>query len=146
LAFLKVNDEPIAFAYCIEQNGTLYGVKLGHNPAYHRYGPSILLQHRLVAWTFEKGITAYDFLGDNDGWKMDWANRTRDRRWYYVYAPTHRGRLAYLAKTKIGPKLASYGRQAKALLSKEDWRQRPLSILRAFTPRINDAHRPPLAH
>jgi CelD/BcsL family acetyltransferase involved in cellulose biosynthesis len=79
LAFLRLDDRPVAFSFGLEQSDVFYVLKGGYDVAYSRYGPGNLLRHALIARAFDQGLRRYEFLGADEPWKRMWTETARTR-------------------------------------------------------------------
>jgi CelD/BcsL family acetyltransferase involved in cellulose biosynthesis len=98
LQFLRVGGRRIAFGYALCVGDTLYLLKPGYDPAYAAYSPSNLLCSMVLRDAFATGLRAYDLLGDDDGWKLDWTQEVRPHSWLFVFARGVHGRLLHWLK------------------------------------------------
>lgn len=103
LQFLTVNGWRIAFDYSLGWEGKLYLLKPGYEPAYAPYSPSQLLCYLALQNAFASGLAEYDFLGDSDDWKLDWAKDSRPHCWLYVFPNRLRPTLLHAAKFRLPP-------------------------------------------
>lgn len=94
LAFLRLDDEAIAFDYCFETGGVHYLVKTGFRPEYAAYAPGKLLRAFMIERSFAEGLRAYDFVGDDDPWKREWTDSVRTTVTVDAYTGGVLGRLA----------------------------------------------------
>lgn len=87
--FLVAGDTRIAFGYHLVVGSTWYLLKTGYHAAYARYAPGFLflcdLFRRLQAEA--NGTIEYDFLGQDDAYKVEWTPLVRRHRWWYVFPP-----------------------------------------------------------
>lgn len=103
LHFLSVNGRRIAFQYCLLFRNKIFLLKPGYDPEYARYSPSNLLTGLILQDAFRTGITEYDFLGQDDYWKLKWTRRTRQHLWLYVFSENWRGVLLNKVKFSFIP-------------------------------------------
>ena len=105
LHFLNAGPDRVAFLYCLSYKNRIYRLKSGYAPAYARYSPSNLLDCLALQNAFEQGITEYEFLGESDDWKLQWAKQTKPHYWLFICSHTVTGRLLYLIKFRLAPVL-----------------------------------------
>jgi CelD/BcsL family acetyltransferase involved in cellulose biosynthesis len=86
LAFLKVDDKAIAFAYNIEEGNRLFSFKIGHDPVYSKYGPGNLVCYELIERAFKSELRGFEFLGNNDSYKAKWTKSTRDLHTVHAFS------------------------------------------------------------
>lgn len=118
LLFLTVSGSRIAMAYGLCYSNSLYVLKAGYEPGYARYSPYNLLCYFVFRDAFEQGLAKYEFLGANEGWKLDWTKKTKPHTWLFVLQKSARARFLHFAKFKLIPRLKRlpvYGFVRKAL-------------------------------
>ena len=76
LAFLRLDDRPIAFDFGIEHGGAHFLLKTGYLDSMRPYGPGMLLRYEMLRRAFETGLRRYCFLGQDDAWKRAWTSKT----------------------------------------------------------------------
>ena len=79
LAFLRLDERPVAFHFTIEEDGAAYQLKGGYDPEFREFGPGNLLVSEMLAWAFRRRLRAYEFLGEEEGFKLDWGSGLRER-------------------------------------------------------------------
>jgi CelD/BcsL family acetyltransferase involved in cellulose biosynthesis len=97
LAFLRAAGEAIAFDFSIEHGGRHYLLKTGFDPARRAQAPGLLLRQAMIRRSFELGFESYEFLGDENEWKMEWTDRVRERTLVQAFAPTAAGAVEWAA-------------------------------------------------
>jgi CelD/BcsL family acetyltransferase involved in cellulose biosynthesis len=105
LIFLTVDGKRIAFAFALHYCRKLYALKTGYDPEYSYYSPYNLLCYLVYQKGFERGLDEYEFLGNNEAWKLVWTKLTRRHDWLYVFARRPRAHLFYLIKFRWLPLL-----------------------------------------
>lgn len=103
LAFLRLGGAPIAFDYCLEDDSGHYLIKTGYNPEYRSYAPGMLMRYEMIRRAFALGLHSYEFLGDNQRWKLEWTDRCHERSRVRVYRASAPGRLLWAARSFGGP-------------------------------------------
>lgn len=103
LIFLTLNGVRIAFAYGICHRNRLYVMKTGYDPEYSYYSPYNLLCYLVFEDGFAHGLEEYDFLGNNEPWKLAWTKAVRRHDWLYIFARTPSARLLHLIKFRWIP-------------------------------------------
>jgi CelD/BcsL family acetyltransferase involved in cellulose biosynthesis len=78
LAFLRLDGHPIAFDFCVEENGMHYLLKTGYDAAWGRYGPGMQLRHDMLARAFALRLDRYELLGADDPWKAEWTDKAHE--------------------------------------------------------------------
>lgn len=97
LAFLRVDDQPIAFQLDLEAHRIYYSLKIGYDPAYERFSPGKLLAYAMVSRAVSTGLESYELLGTDEPWKHRWSKTLRQRVALYGFAPSPAGYLAWSA-------------------------------------------------
>jgi CelD/BcsL family acetyltransferase involved in cellulose biosynthesis len=105
LMFLKFDGVRIAFNYSLYENNTLYVLKSGYDPAYAAYSPSNVLCHHVLRDCFARGVAEFDFLGDNEAWKLEWASEARSHHGLLVFRRMWETQLIYAVKCRFLPLL-----------------------------------------
>ncbi len=101
LHVLRHDGQAIAFEWAIVSNGTSYAMKKGYLPDYASCSPGVVLALHLLREIFaDPGLERYDMLGGTprvDPTKASFATGEELLYRMRVFAPTPKGRLAYLA-------------------------------------------------
>ena len=77
LAFLRLDDRPIAVQLNIVSGGTVTVLKLGHDDAFDRFAPGKLLIRHVLGECFRGTTTCYDFSGHANPYKLEWTQTCR---------------------------------------------------------------------
>ncbi len=72
---------------------------------YDRYGPGHLLIDVLLRECAQQGLGEFDFLCEDDPWKLSWTSQMRPHSHLYIFRKNLRGRLAHLGKFQFKPAL-----------------------------------------
>ena len=80
---------------------------------YDRFGPGHLLTDMVLRDCAERGLAEFDFLCEDDPWKLSWTSQVRPHAHLYIFRKNPPGRLAHLLKFKFKPAL-------RAILSKRN--------------------------
>jgi CelD/BcsL family acetyltransferase involved in cellulose biosynthesis len=99
LAFLRIDNRPVAFDLCLEAAGAIYVLKGGFDPAYRRFGPGMVLTYESLRRAFEGPMTSYELLGHADPYKLVWTSEARERIRLQVFGRSPRARLNHVAWT-----------------------------------------------
>ncbi|MBI4953027.1 MAG: GNAT family N-acetyltransferase [Myxococcales bacterium] len=105
LRFLTVGERRVAVAYNLRYGGKLYLLKQGYDPELAELAPASLLCDELVRECFAEGVSALDLLGDDEAWKLQWTSECAPHRWWFVFAPHWRARIARVLKFVVAPAL-----------------------------------------
>jgi CelD/BcsL family acetyltransferase involved in cellulose biosynthesis len=95
LAFLRFNEQPIAFQFDLELARTYYSLKIGYDPAFERFSPGKLLAHAMVARAIALGMESYELLGTDEPWKYRWGVSVRERVALRCFAHSPSGFVAW---------------------------------------------------
>ena len=104
----------VAFGYSLSYANKLYLLKPGYDPEYAAYSPANLMCYLTLREAFERGVTAYDFLGVADDWKLQWTKETRSHYRLLVCPDTVKTRAIHRLRFEVLPKV------------RQDWRYRLL--------------------
>jgi CelD/BcsL family acetyltransferase involved in cellulose biosynthesis len=85
IVFLRLDGRPIAFFYYLALGGTMYLYRLSFDPEYARYSPGLVNALDALEVACDEGLTRIEFLGGNERYKMQLADRTE---------PMHQGMAA----------------------------------------------------
>ena len=95
LVFLRLDGRAIAFEFILRHDGVLYDVKGGYDEDYRTWGPGIWLMQRILQQAFADDTRFVEWLGTDDGYKLEWSDGTRQHVTSIWLAPTVRGRTEY---------------------------------------------------
>jgi CelD/BcsL family acetyltransferase involved in cellulose biosynthesis len=104
LFFVRVDGRMASFELCLEENGRLYNLKGGHDPAWRRYLVGFMTHRLMIEYAHERGLESFEFLGSDAPHKLEWTHVARERMLVQLFAPTPRGTVTRVAYT--------YGRPA----------------------------------
>jgi CelD/BcsL family acetyltransferase involved in cellulose biosynthesis len=93
LKFLNFNNERIAFDYYLIDKKKYYLLKIGFKDAYKKYSPGHILRVKALKEVFEGNNVFYDFLGDNDLYKIKMANTEYQLFGLYLFNNTMGSRI-----------------------------------------------------
>ena len=77
LGFMRLAGKAIAFDLALEDARAHYLLKTGYVTELRRFGPGMLLRKEMIDIAARAGLERYEFTGDAEQWKMDWADRVR---------------------------------------------------------------------
>jgi CelD/BcsL family acetyltransferase involved in cellulose biosynthesis len=85
LHLLEVDGQPVAADYgcSFGQVGHLF--KTGYDEGFEQYSPGLVLRAEVLRASIEEGLSAFDFLGGPDHYKVRWAPRIRPRTGIRAY-------------------------------------------------------------
>lgn len=87
LFFLRLDNRPLAFDFALQDQGSLYFLKGGYEPAFRRFSPGQLLIQMMLEHAFVTGLTRFEFLGDAEPYKLAWTSSCRHLRLLQLFAP-----------------------------------------------------------
>jgi CelD/BcsL family acetyltransferase involved in cellulose biosynthesis len=76
VCFLRVGAKRVATEIGFELDGSHYSLKSGYDPGYRTRGVGVLLQEEVLRWDWDAGAKTYEFLGDVEPHKMEWASES----------------------------------------------------------------------
>lgn len=77
IVFLRLNEQPIAFAYCWRAKGVVFIAKLSFDEAYRQFGPGQqMVMHLLERLHHDPQCRLLDFWGRLAPWNESWATHT----------------------------------------------------------------------
>jgi CelD/BcsL family acetyltransferase involved in cellulose biosynthesis len=97
LAFLRLDGRAIAFHFTLEEGDSAYQLKGGYDPSMSTYAPGTLLIREMLAWAFARGLRSYEFLGADEGFKLDWTSSIRQRLAVTVFPRSPAGSIGWSA-------------------------------------------------
>lgn len=118
LAFLRCGENALAFDYCLELDGVHYLVKTGYDPAYREFAPGMILRYEMLRRAFLIGLAHYEFLGDDEPWKLEWATDCRERLRVQAFAPSVPGLARWMWLAHGRPVAARARRLLRAMRSR----------------------------
>lgn len=82
LSSISLDGRLVAFNLCLLDHGRLYGLKLGYDEEFRRFGPGLVLQHAEIERCCDLGVEAFELLGEADEYKLRFS--TAERRHYVL--------------------------------------------------------------
>ncbi len=105
LSHIALDGTPVAFSFCIEYRGRLYSLKAGYDEAFRKLVPGLVLQVSIVEACFERGIDAYELLGETTEWKAKLASAERSHLVLRGYRRNPAGLARYGYRATARPSL-----------------------------------------
>jgi CelD/BcsL family acetyltransferase involved in cellulose biosynthesis len=102
---IVLDGELAAFNICIEYGGRLYALKTAYNERFRKIAPGLVLQVSLIEACFERGLDAYEILGEETEWKRNLATSRRTNSTLRAYRRTPLGRARYAYRAALRPRL-----------------------------------------
>ena len=122
LCFLRLDGVAVAFDFDLEAQGVYYALKGGYDEAFRRFSPGKLLRMEIIERTFGRDVVRYEFLGENEPYKLEWADHLRPLVTAQAFSASASGRVERLAYSHGRPfaKRALVGaRRVRDLVHKE---------------------------
>lgn len=91
IAYLRIDNKPVATQLSIQQFNTLWTLKIGYNENYAACSPGVLLMHEMIRYAHENGIKVFEFLGNEESWLRSWKPQTRQYNNLFIYPFTFKG-------------------------------------------------------
>jgi CelD/BcsL family acetyltransferase involved in cellulose biosynthesis len=108
---LRVARRPVASVYGVVHRGKFNYYQSGYDPNWASRSVGLVLLARTVEDAFKEGLTEFDFLRGNEGYKGEWA---RAERWT-IQLRLWRGARARAAKAALGAELFARATMKAAL-------------------------------
>ena len=108
LFFLVCDGQRIAFSYGLIMDRTIFVLKGGYDPEFSRYSPYNVLYSLVFQHAFDAGLEGYDFLGNDEPFKLKWTDTINEHCWLYVFSRSPRGRLLHYLKFSAIPRLRDW--------------------------------------
>lgn len=77
ISIVRLDSVPIAYDLSIIAKNKGYCLKTSFRGDYSKLSPGNFLRSELLKRLFQKGLSEYDFLGDDESYKLQWATGTR---------------------------------------------------------------------
>jgi hypothetical protein len=74
---LRINERPVAFVYNYHFDGRLFGLRMGYDPEFSRFGPGTVLVRRLIEDSCRRGDESWDMGCGYPDVKRPWATHIR---------------------------------------------------------------------
>jgi CelD/BcsL family acetyltransferase involved in cellulose biosynthesis len=100
LFFLSVAGRAIASQYGLTRRGVYSLLMTCYDEAWSEYSPGNLLMEAVMKRCVAGGLSEFDFLGCDLGWKLDWSPTARAHHWFFIFRDNRLGRT--LQKAKFG--------------------------------------------
>lgn len=101
LFFLRLDQQPLAMLYALEERGVCHLLKGGYHPHYRQYSPGNLLLRVVVEHCFATGLRTIEFHGDAEPYKLHWAADTHRLKRFDAFSPSFAGRLSLVSQVHV---------------------------------------------
>jgi len=79
IAFMRIDGRAVAMQLALEWHGRFWLFKIGYDQEYSRCSPGTLLMLHTLGWAAERGLTAYELMGNVEAWIADfWTRDSHD--------------------------------------------------------------------
>lgn len=96
IAFLRLDGNPLAAQYLIEEGNVLYMLKGGYDPRFGDSSPGMVLLEALFRHTFSTRVRRLELLGGDEMYKLTFTKTTEEFVRFQAFAPS-RGYAHWLA-------------------------------------------------
>ena len=91
---LRLGQEAIAVFYGYAFAGRISYFQLGHDPAWGKFSPGVVLLQETIREAFERGFTEYNFLQGEEKFKGRWTHNVRQLYTVDAFSNSKFGRLS----------------------------------------------------
>jgi hypothetical protein len=105
LSFLRAGGERIAVLFAVEDDHTLYALKIGYDPAHANVSPGHLLVWKVAAEAEARGLRELNFVGHEDDWKRKWTELAHEQSTVVIYQRSAQGMGRYWWRERIKPRI-----------------------------------------
>lgn len=102
---IQLDGKPVAFSVCIEHGNRLYSLKSGFDEGFRKLVPGLVLQVSIIEDCFERGLDAYELLGNETEWKRKLATGQRTHSTLRAYRRNPRGLARRTYRASLRPRL-----------------------------------------
>jgi CelD/BcsL family acetyltransferase involved in cellulose biosynthesis len=85
LFYLRVAGEVVAGQMVVEHAGRLWGIKLGADERFYRYGVGVMVTHDIMRWGCERGLATFEHLGVAEDYQRRWPTEVRAHSTFRFY-------------------------------------------------------------
>lgn len=82
---LFFNDKPICYSMGLLHRKRYYSLKTSYDDNYKKISPGIVLRLNLLQYCFDNEFCEFDFAGENEQWKKEFAMDRREHRNYIIF-------------------------------------------------------------
>lgn len=94
LFFLRLDRQPLAMLYALEEHSVCHLLKSGYDMRYRQFSPGSLLMRSVVEHCFAMGLRSVEFHGDAEPYKLYWTTNAHRLKRFDAFSPSLRGRLS----------------------------------------------------
>lgn len=113
LSRIVLDGEAVAFNYCLEHRGRLYGLKAGFDERFRKLSPGLVMQLSIVERCFESDVNAFELFGGHADWKARLATSQRSHATLHAYRRNAAGLVGYAYRAALRPRLRTAYRRLR---------------------------------
>jgi CelD/BcsL family acetyltransferase involved in cellulose biosynthesis len=98
---LSYTGTPIAFDYKLLYKGRTYNLKVGFDKDFNNMSPGVCLFQHSIKDSFENNGYEYDFIGQNDPYKLCWTGLCREHKKYWIFSDSIYGKTLYFLENTL---------------------------------------------
>jgi CelD/BcsL family acetyltransferase involved in cellulose biosynthesis len=102
---LYLDERLIAFQFGLEHRGSYALLKPAYDESLARYSPGQLLMAEVLRDAIDRGLSQFEFLGEDMPWKRDWHPDNHAQDWLFVFRRSASGRMLRALKFSLLPRL-----------------------------------------
>lgn len=111
---LYFDERLIAFQFGLEYRGSYALLKPAYDETLARYSPGQLLMAEVLRDAIARGLTRFEFLGEDMPWKQDWQPDTRAQDWLFIFRGSLGGQILRALKFSFLPRLRKMTRSSQS--------------------------------
>ncbi len=96
ISFLRLQGAPVAMQIANIGYGAYWQLKLGYDECYSKQLVGLQLQLETIKWSYDRGLSRYEFLGVAERWIEEWTRTVHEYRTMHFYPCTFSGLRAAL--------------------------------------------------
>ena len=105
LSFVRAGGKRIAMLFTVEDQHTLFALKIGFDPDAANLSPGHLMILEAARDAEQRGLKELDFVGHEDEWKLKWTNQVHEHLAIRIYARNARGLVRYGLRELVKPRV-----------------------------------------
>jgi CelD/BcsL family acetyltransferase involved in cellulose biosynthesis len=92
---LRVAGQVVACQMVVEHADRLWGIKLGTDEAFYKYGVGVMVTHDIMRWATERRLKTFEHLGAAEEYQRRWPLETRQQNTFHFYPVSASGGVAF---------------------------------------------------
>jgi CelD/BcsL family acetyltransferase involved in cellulose biosynthesis len=97
VAVLFIDGMPAAHSMDLLHGDRVYGLKSSFDPAFSTRRPGVMLLVARLERYFARGVREFDFIGQDEDYKLQWSRQCRAHESLRLYAPTLAAKALHLS-------------------------------------------------